>query len=163
MDGDKTIKVRSNDGVVEELTNKAAERSTLLKGVIEDYPENSEFPLNNVNAKTLKKIKEYLDHYKDKDPKPVERPLKSLNFKECVDEWDYNFLDLDIDSLFELVNGANYMDIKPLLEILSAKIGCKIKNITTETIRNEFDIHDKFTPEEEEQILKDKSILEKNL
>ena len=55
MDGDKKIKVRSNDGVVEELTNKAAQRSTLLKGVIEDYPENSEFPLNNVNTKTLKK------------------------------------------------------------------------------------------------------------
>lgn len=163
MDSEKTIKLKANDGTVLELGSIAASKSGLLAGVIQDYPENSEFPLNNVDGKTLKKVKEYLEHYADKEPTPIERPLKSVDFKQCVDEWDYNYLGDDYDEIFALVLASNYMDIKPLQELASAKIGSTIKNITTEAIRKDFEITGKFTKEEEEQILRDKAYLEQSL
>ena len=54
------------------------------------------------------------------------------------------------------------MDIKPLLELASAKVACKIRGTTTESIRKDFGITD-FNNDEKEQIEKDKKYLEKNL
>ena len=118
----------------------------LVKGIIEDYPDDAEVPLNNVKSNILKKIKEYLDHYQDTDPKEIERPLASQNFQECVDPWDFEFINVDLDLIFEIILAANYMDIKPLLELASSK------GKTPEEIRKTFNIQKEFTPEEEQQI-----------
>ena len=63
MDVEKTIKMKSNDGKVVNISSKAARRSGLLKGIMQDYPEDSEIPLNDVDGSTLEKVKEYLVHY----------------------------------------------------------------------------------------------------
>ena len=161
MDTEKTIKLISNDGKTIELSSKAAANSGLLRGMQEDYPEETEFPLNNVKGGTLEKVKEYLAHYQDKELSIIEKPLKS-NFQECVNEWDYKFLGEDNDSLLDLIQAANYMDIKPLLELASAKVASKIRGTTTESIRKSFNITS-LTPEEQDQLNKDKDYLEKNL
>ena len=130
--------------------------------MIEDYPDNNEFPLNNLDSTVLEKVKEYLVHYQDIEPEQIEIPLKSNNFKECVNEWDYNYLGENIDLIIELVNASNYLDIKPLYELSSAKLGSKIKGMTSESIIKDFEIPE-LTNEEKEQIMKDKQYLEDNL
>ena len=149
---DKMITLVSSDGEKLQVTSKAAQRSQLVKGIIEDYPDDAEVPLNNVKSNILKKIKEYLDHYQDSDPKEIERPLASQNYQECVDAWDYEFINVDLDLIFEIILAANYMDIKPLLELASSKIASIIKGKTPEEIRKTFNIQNDFTPEEEQQI-----------
>ena len=161
MDAEKTIKVKSNDNKVVELSSKAASKSGLLRGIIEDYPEDTEFPLNNVNGVTLEKVKEYLIHYQDSEPKTVEKPLKK-EFKDCVDDWDYNFIGDDNSSILSLILAANFMDIKPLLELISANIACKLRGTTTESIRKDFGITE-LNQAEKAQIEKDKLYLEENL
>ena len=52
----------------------------------------------------------------------------------------------------EIILGANYMNIKPLLELTSAKIASITKGKKTEEIRKLFNITNDFTPEEEKQI-----------
>ena len=163
MDTEKVIKLKSNDGKIVEITRKAASKSGLLKGIIEDFPEDSEFPLNDVDGETLRKIKQYLIHYEDMEPPQIQRPLKSTNFKECVDIWDYNFIEVSSMDIFKLVLATNYMDIKPLFDLSCAKIGSQIQGITTESIRKEFEINGGFSKEEQELILKDKQYLEENL
>ena len=163
METDKIIKLKSNDNTIVELSRKAASKSGLLKGIIEDFPDDSEFPLNDVDGKTLEKIKIYLDHYQDKDPSPIKIPLPSENYKECVDYWDYNFVNEAFPVIYSLILAANYMDIKPLLELCSSKIGSMLKGITTESIKKEFEINEPLTKEEEEQFLSDKAYLEANL
>ena len=162
MDGEKIIKIKSSDNKIVELSSKAALRSGLLRGIIEDYPEDTEFPLNHVNGTTLEKVKEYLTHYQDQEPSIISKPLKSNNFKECADEWDNNFIGEDNDSILSLIIAANFMDIKPLLELASAKVACKIRGTTTESIRKDFEINE-LNNDEKEQIEKDKKYLEKNL
>ena len=161
MDAEKTIKVKSSDGKVIELSTKAASKSKLLSGVIQDYPEDSEFPLNKINGATLEKVKEYLVHYQDSEPKQIEKPLPK-DFKDCVDEWDYKFIGDDNDQILALIFAANFMDIKPLLELAAAKVATLIRGTTTESIRKDFEIND-ISKEEDEQMQKDKSYLEKNL
>jgi len=37
--------------------------------------------------------------------------------------WYVEFVNLDHEELFELINAANFLDIKPLLELACAKVG----------------------------------------
>ena len=166
MDAEKMIKVKAADGKLVELSTKAATKSSVLKGLIEDYPENDELPLpeNTVNGNELEKIKDYLMHYQDvEEPPKIPKPLKSNEFKECcVDEWDYNFVGDNNNEILALIRAANYLDIKPLLELLSAKVACKIRGTTTESIRKDFGIEN-INKDEEAQINADKKYLEENL
>ena len=64
-----------------------------------------------MKSNILKKIKEYLKHYENDYPKEIDSPLPSNYFKYCFAEWDYNYIDIELDLIFELILGANYMDI----------------------------------------------------
>mmetsp|Transcript_12119 Transcript_12119/g.10394 ORF Transcript_12119/g.10394 Transcript_12119/m.10394 type:complete len:94 (+) Transcript_12119:3-284(+) len=51
---------------------------------------------------------------------------------------------------------ANFMDIKPLLELCCASVASSIKSKTVEELRQELGVGEEgFTPEEEEKILRD--------
>ena len=66
-----------------------------------------------------------------------------------------------MDLIFNLVSASNYMDIKSLMELTSAKLGSKIKGITSELVKKEFEISES-TKEEMDQILSLKKYLEEN-
>jgi S-phase kinase-associated protein 1 len=151
MEG-KLITLVSTDGEKMTISSKAAQRSQLVKGIIEDYPDDAEVPLNNVKSVILKKVKDYLEHYQDSEPREIERPLSSQNYQECVDAWDFEYINVELDQIFELILAANYMDIKPLLELASSKVASIIKGKSPEEIRKTFNITNDFTPEEEQQI-----------
>ena len=148
----KQITLVSSDGEKFQISEKAVRRSVLVKGIIDDYPDDPEVPLHNVKSNILTKIITYLENYADNEPKEIERPLPSNNFNECVDAWDYQFIDLELEIIFELILAANYMDIKPLMELASSKIASIIKGKSPEEIRKTFNIQNDFTPEEENQI-----------
>ena len=147
-----------------ELSKKAAEKSEILKGMIEDYPDDTELQVKSIKGDALIKIKEYLEHYEELEPKEVPKPLKSADFKECVDEWDYNFIGKvdDNETLENLILAANFLNIKPLLILLAAKIASKIKGVNTQTIRDVFGIKN-LNDDERKQFKADKDYLEQNI
>ena len=155
MEDKKMITLVSSDNEKIEISSKAVQKSNLVKGILEDFQDEAQtVPLNAVKSNVLKKIKEYLEHYENVDEiKSIERPLPSNEFKKCVDEWDFNFMNVDIDMTFEILLAANYMDIKPLLELASAKVATIIKFKTLEDIKKAFNIKKEFTKEEEEKII----------
>ena len=69
-----------------------------------------------------------------------------------VEAWYADFVNLEQETLFELVMAANYLDIKALLELSCAKVASLIKNKSVQEIRTFFNIENDFTPEEEAQI-----------
>ena len=163
MDDNKIIKIKTEiDGKIIELSKKAAERSEIIKGMLQDYPDSPELLVKNVKGDDLIKIKEYLEHYEKEEPKEVERPLKSKDFKECVNEFDYQFVSKigNYDELKNLILSANFLNIKPLINLLSANIAHKIKGINTSTIRNTFNIKE-LNKQEQKQFDEDKAIIEK--
>ena len=164
LENDTKVILISSDGEKIKTSAKAAMRSTLIKDSIQDCRDDIiEFTANNVKGNILKKIVEYLEHYKDTEPKEIERPLPSQNFKECVDEFDFNFTEIDLDMIFEIILASNYLDIKPLLELASAKVASILKGKTTEEIRRTFGITNEFTPEEEQQIIEENKWCMENL
>lgn len=63
-----------------------------------------EIPVPNVKSKTLKKVVEYCTMHKDSTPPEIEKPLKSTNLADAgVSEQDLKFLEMDMESLFELI------------------------------------------------------------
>ena len=82
----------------------------------------------------------------------ISQPLKSANMAEVVQEWYSNFVAVEQETLFELILAANYMDIKPLLDLTCATVASLIKGKTPEEIRKTFNIVNDFTPEEEAQV-----------
>jgi S-phase kinase-associated protein 1 len=74
---------------------------------------------------------------------------------EVVDEWYAKFVEVEHETLFELMLAANYMDIRPLLDLICATVASLIKGKTTEEIRRTFNIVNDFTPEEEAQVMEE--------
>ena len=50
---------------------------------------------------------------------------------------------------------ANYLDVKPLLELSCAKVASLIKGKSIQEIRQFFQIENDFSPEEEEQVMQE--------
>ena len=161
-DNEETIKVKCLvDGFETTLNKKAAKRSMVLKDMLINYQGAQELPVKNVNREAMEKIKEYLEHYKDVEPKEIKKPLKGSKFSECVEEWDNTFIgnEDNIEKLENYILAASFLNIKPLIELLSLKIAFMIKGINTPTIRNIFGIK-KLNGEEKKQFQEDEKIIE---
>ena len=114
--------------------------------------EEKEIPLPNVKGSVLEHVVKYMKYHFGNPPKEIEKPLKSQNMAEVVSAWDADFVNVDQELLFEFILAANYMDIKPLLDLTCAKVASLIKDKSPEEIRKTFNIVNDFTPEEEEVV-----------
>jgi len=150
--GDDKLKLVSQEDDKFVVSRKVAMMSELVKTMVEGDREEKEIPLPNVKGTTLGKVVEYMKFHSENPPKDIEKPLKSANMSEVVPAWDADFVDVDQELLFELILAANYMDIKPLLDLTCAKVASMIKGKTPEQIRKAFNIQNDFTPEEEEAV-----------
>ncbi|KAL1286326.1 S-phase kinase-associated protein 1 [Trichinella pseudospiralis] len=176
---DNSVSVVSGDGKVFEVDIKAIQLSKTVKTMLEDLRFDGDqniveaIPLPNVNASVLEKILLYCEHHKNDMPEKEENRQKKqmrkeemdveefgieqLNLRdecetEVISEWDKTFLDVDQGTLFDIILAANYLEIKPLLDVACLSVARMMKGKTPEEIRNTFNIKNDFTPEELEQI-----------
>ena len=56
---------------------------------------------------------------------------------------------MDIETLYETILAANYLNIRDLLELGSAQVAALMRGKTIQEIRDLFKIENDFTPEEE--------------
>jgi len=154
-DNDQVLTLISSEadgGARFEVPKKVACMSELVKTMAEGDTEEKEIPLPNVKKEPLKKVVDYMTHHFENPAKDIVKPLKSQNMSEVVSPWDADFVNIEQELLFELILAANYMDIKPLLDLTCAKVASMIKDKTPEEIRKTFNIENDFTPEEEEAV-----------
>jgi len=153
MSTSNTIKLQSNDGVEIVVERPIAERSVLIKNMLEDCGEVTDaIPISNVNESILRKVIEWCEHHKN-DPVLADNETDDSRKKTTdIDEWDQKFMNVDQEMLFEIILAANFLDIKPLLDTGCKTVANMIKGKSPEEIRKLFNIQNDFTPEEEEQI-----------
>jgi S-phase kinase-associated protein 1 len=145
----KTITLISLDGQKVEIDDKSCGKSNLLKGLIQDYTADSDIPMPDIKGDVLKKVVEYLTHYRETEPAEIPKPLPSANLLDIIEQWDVNYINsVDLDTNFDIINAANYMDIKPLLDLSCAKVASLMKGKTAEEIRTMFNIECDLTEEE---------------
>ena len=132
-----------------QIDPKSAERSLLLKRIMEDFNQKEDIPIEGIKYNILKKVVEYLVHYKDKEPSQIPKPIPTSDLKDVIDEQDFNFINgIDLDSVFDLINAANYMDISSLLDLSCAKIASLMKGKSAAEIRAMFNIECDLTEDE---------------
>jgi len=150
----KPIKLTTSDNASLQVERKVAERSILIKNLLEDLGgDNDEaIPIPNVNEAVMKKVLEWCEHHKDDPPATQDDDSDSRKKSTDIDEWDQKFMQVDQEMLFEIILAANYLDIKALLDVGCKTVANMIKGKSPDEIRKTFNIQNDFTPEEEEQI-----------
>jgi S-phase kinase-associated protein 1 len=116
---------------------------------------NPDIPLPNVSADVLGKVIEYCKHYQEEEMRSIQTPLKSNKLEELVQEWYAEFVKVDKNLLFDLVAAANFMDIKPLLDLTCLAVSIMIKGKSAPELRQMFNISSDYTAEEQAQINRD--------
>ena len=158
------IKLVTKDGKEIEITKKAAELSELLKAGINEYPNETSFPLNELDEKYAVKIKEFLTHFNGAAPAEIEKPLTSNDMKSLTDEWSAGFVDkMSMEELVNLTVAANYMGINSLLDLCCAKVASLCKDKNEEEIFKTFNITEQFTEEEKNKIKEENKWIDENL
>ena len=67
--------------------------------------------------------------------------------------WDVAFIEgVSQDMLFSLMLAANYLDMKPLLDLCAMTVALKIKDKDAEGIRQTFNLPRVFTEEQEKEL-----------
>jgi S-phase kinase-associated protein 1 len=147
----------SNDSANIEVDRVVAERSMLIKNMLEDVGDESinqsnPIPIPNVNEAVLRKVIEWCDHHRNDPPQAQDDESDARKKTTDIEEWDQKFMQVDQEMLFEIILASNYLDIKPLLDVGCKTVANMIKGKSPEEIRKTFNITNDFTPEEEEQI-----------
>ncbi|CAG8641306.1 8822_t:CDS:2 [Ambispora gerdemannii] len=121
-----------------------ASLSSLIKGLIKDLGlSNQVIPLHNINERVLEKVLEWCEHHvNDSEEENSDR----------INEWDEYFFKLEQDLMFDVILAANFLEIKPLIDLGCKTVANMIRGKSCEEIRATFNIINDFTPEEEEQI-----------
>ncbi|CAB9514571.1 phase kinase-associated protein 1 [Seminavis robusta] len=150
-----TVKLISAEGDASPVPLAVAKMSELVKSMMDEDAEEEdikEIPLPNVKSQVLHKVIEFCEHHLQEPMNEIEKPLKSNAMSDVVQKWYAEFVDIEQVLLFELILAANYMDIKPLLDLTCATVASMIKGKTPEDIRTTFNITNDFSPEEEAQV-----------
>mmetsp|Transcript_21545 Transcript_21545/g.26393 ORF Transcript_21545/g.26393 Transcript_21545/m.26393 type:complete len:185 (+) Transcript_21545:210-764(+) len=162
--GTSSIKLISKEGDEFLVSTEVAKMSKLVEQTLDDEDDDCDFddyseddmkeiPLPNVKAAVLTKVLEYCTYFTEIEPmRPIQTPLKSSKTEEIVQKWYADFCCVDRVTLFELVTAANFMDIKPLLDLTCLAVAVMIKGKTADEIRKIFNMSNNFTAEEAVQV-----------
>ena len=117
---------------------------------IRDHLEGGEIELTEISSATLTLVITFLKHLQESHPCPfIEKPLRSSEMRDLTTEWYASFIDKDDYIVQELILAADFLEIKELLMLGCAKMGCVIRGLTIQEFRQRFNIANDFTPEEE--------------
>lgn len=85
-----------------------------------DIGNDQPIPLPNVTAKILQKVIDYCRYH-------VEHPAGADGDKRDDGAFDRDFVKVDQPMLFDLILAANYLDIRPLLDLTCHTVAAMIK------------------------------------
>jgi S-phase kinase-associated protein 1 len=115
-----------------ELPHSVAVLSHFVRDSLEiedgdEPPETITLPVPNVTAEVLEKVVEFMKHYQEEQITPIQTPLRSNTLADLVQAWYADFVKVPRTLLFDMVAAANFMDIKPLLDLTCLATSILIK------------------------------------
>ena len=149
------VQLKSSDNVIFEVPVDILQKAKLLSDLLYEASEEKEtIFLREVGSFSLEKIKQYLEHYKDFEPKEIPKPFPERTDDAFLrgilnDDWTFDFLQqTSLEDLINLVNAANYLQIDGLINIIAAKLAHEMCNCEIEEARRKFGIECDMTEEE---------------
>jgi len=128
--------------------------SKIVQDMIDEEDEEDdsvpEFPLPNVSTDVLKMVIDFCTHYQEVERMTeIVTPLRSSKLDELVQEWYASFVRVSRNMLFDLVAAANFMDIKPLLDLTCLAVSILIKGKSAGELREMFNLSADFASDEQ--------------
>ena len=111
------MKLKSKQEEIFEVEKEVACRSVTVKNMVDDTGLDAPVPLPMVDSKILIKVIEYCKYHHKAEQESLPEDEKTV--------WDKDFVKVDDETLFNLILAANYLDIKPLLDLTCEKPGLK--------------------------------------
>ncbi|XP_045463877.1 S-phase kinase-associated protein 1-like [Harmonia axyridis] len=149
------ISLKSSEGDIFTVYVQVARCSEVIKTMLDicgsgmhseddadDYG-NVILPLPNVDSATLKLLIDWMSHHFFYDepwikPKNAQPELPHEPFH--IPPWDKEFLKIDRESLFKLLQASNYLEISALRTVVSKTIANKLRGKTLEEVMKNFNI-----------------------
>lgn len=169
------ITLITSDNKTIQAPKNVVELNTIIKELIDDISDESiPIPVPNVEERILNLVIDFCkQHVNDPIEKEKDEDAEYLDEDEDKDEnedendkmeeksWDDQFCESQkIEDIFHLLNAANYLNNKKLLDLLIKYVANLIKGKTRDEICELFGVENDFTPEEEEAIRKEYGWLE---
>ena len=109
-----------------------------MKAIINADANAVTIPIRKVRGDILELIVEYLEHHNGEQPEEIAKPIRSVKMERIVaDLWDADYINrMNKKTIFQVILGANYMDIPSLLHLGCAKIATLIKGKSPEEIKH---------------------------
>jgi len=131
-----TVVFVSQGGNEFRMTPEAASLSGVVAVMLEGSPEGFVFDTAAISSDTLAKVVEFCNHFSQFPSEPIAKPMRSKVLTEAgVSQWDSDFISVSQPLLFEIIKAANFLDIKPLLDLAAAKVASLITATTPAEIR----------------------------
>jgi len=126
--------------------------NTMLKDLgLEDTEPDSPIAVQ-VKGEIFSKVLEFCKHHIENPPPKEDEERKKLE----LTQWEETFCsEMDQRTFFSVILAANFLDIKSLLDTTCLHMALKLKKMSPEEIRKEYNITKEFTPEEEEKARKE--------
>lgn len=158
-DESSIIRLKSNDGKVFEITELEGSISELIRDATEGNEDDvTEIEISRVNSDCLEKVVNFMKHYAVEKMKEVPTPLGGSTFNEVIDQkWYQDFVaddNVNGDMVFDMLTAANFMGIKPLLDLTCLKVTFQLTGKSAEEIREILKLP-VLTPEEEAKARED--------
>ena len=126
----------------------------LIRSLIENQKQRIVLP--KINRTTMERIIQYAKHTKEYPPSPkISKPLKSSKMADIVDDWYASFINMEQKEIFDIINAADYLCMKSLMDLGCTKIATMMKGKKPKDIVAEFHVIKDFTPEQEANIRKE--------
>ncbi|KAF7051034.1 hypothetical protein CFC21_059319 [Triticum aestivum] len=153
----KMVRLCSSDGEEFEVAEETiVAASVMIKDMLEDGEVAvGVIPLPNVTGPILSRVLDYVNrHFSDPhDHKTSSCPAAD----DPLRRFDDSFVQVDQDTLFDLMLAANYLDMKSLLDLTCKTVADQIRGRTLEEIRKKFNIVNDYTKDEEQEVRRENS------
>ena len=166
----ENVKLVSSDGKEFTVLLDVAKRSVTIASLIEDAGIDNPIPLPNVAGKEVERVVVYcMAHRGDtkeewaaaaaetdepaadgeaaKLPRAEPKPMSTADAEFCKE--------LNEEARFKLILAANYLDVRPLLNLVCRAVANEVLGKSPKEIYAMFKIPGELTPEEDEEVRKE--------
>jgi len=121
---------------------------------IDDEDGDMVIPIPKMKGATMMKVIAFCAHNPDAPLNPTEEQQLEMRTKP-LEGWHLEFVNVPLAELFEMILAANFLDLKPMLDITCKAVAEMIKGKTPDEIKKVFGVEGEFTADEKAQVLRD--------
>jgi S-phase kinase-associated protein 1 len=154
--------VTNQDGYMKHSMPLAhARMSGTIANILDDIVDDgtSDIPIPNIKCSIMKKVVDFCKHHPDALLNKTDAQQLELRTKP-LEGWDQDFVRVPLSTLFEMILAANFLDLKPMLNITCKAVAEMIKGRTPEDIKKIFGVEGDFTQEEKDKVINENHWLE---